>query len=93
MKKARLYTSLDFSDIKPEQVQRMLKDLYDIGGDEKRDIVFGQADDRRRSERRQNQQPVMLDTRSNRSRRQSAGRREIDENEENRHGVGIDYFA
>ncbi|MDH5444417.1 MAG: hypothetical protein OEY52_02605 [Gammaproteobacteria bacterium] len=93
MKKARLYTSLDFTDIKPEQVQRMVKDLYSFGEDDKREMVFGKTEDRRQEDRRQLSQTVILDTRENRSRRQSAGRRQKDENEDNKHKVGIDYYA
>lgn len=93
MKKARLYTSLDFTELKPEQIQRMIKDLYESGEDEKREPVFGQGEDRRQAERRQENKVVMLDTRAKQSRRQSAGRRQQDSDPQNRHKVGIDYYA
>ena len=93
MKKTRIYTGIDFTNIKPEQVQRLVKDLYRTGENDKRDGVFGQAEDRRQAERRQKAQKVMLDTRDTQSRRQSAGRRQRDNNPDNQHRVGIDYFV
>ena len=93
MKKARLYTSLDFSELTPEQIQRMVRDLYDAGENEQREPVFGQQQDRRQGERRRENKVVLLDTRSRHSRRQSAGRRQKDDNPGNRHKVGIDYYA
>ena len=93
MKKTRLYTGIDFTDIKPDQVQRMVKDLYSLGEDNKRDMIFGKAEDRRRSDRRQKEEKVILDTRDKQSRRQSSGRRQRDENPDNQHKVGVDYYA
>lgn len=93
MKKARLYTSLDFSELKPEQVQHIIRDLYDTGSNEQREMPFGPHRDRRRSDRRKVNKLVLLDTRSQYSRRQSPGRRQKDINPNNKHKVGIDYYA
>ena len=93
MKKTRLYTGINFTDIKPDQVQRMVKDLYSAGKEDKRDIVFGKAEDRRQCDRRQKEEKVMLDTRDKQSRRQSSGRRQRDDNPDNQHKVGVDYYA
>lgn len=93
MKKTRIHTGINFTDIKPDHVQRMVKDLYSTGEDEKRDLVFGQAEDRRQGDRRQKNQQVILDTRSSQSRRQASGRRQRDDNEGNKNKLGIDDYA
>lgn len=93
MSKARLYTAIDFTGIKPEQVRHMVKDLYGVHPNEKREPCPGQGEDRRRSDRRHGHRAVLLDTRTSQSRRQSAGRRRHDENLDNKHKVGVDYYA
>lgn len=93
MAKSKRYTAIDFSNIKPEQVERMLNDLYQSVQAEQRGTCFGQSTDRRQAERRCQDQVVLLDTRGSQSRRQSSGRRLRDENHDNKHKVGIDYYA
>lgn len=92
MSKPRVYSRIDFTNIKPEHVQRIVKDLYGAYQDEKREFLFGQMQDRRQNDRRQQQQAVLLDTRDIRSRRKSAGRRQLDENLDNIHKIGVDYY-
>lgn len=92
MTKSRRFAAFDFTALKPEQVQHILKDLYATGQGEHRDSGFGQMTDRRQVERRQENRAVLLDTRSTQSRRRSAGRRRHDENQDNKHKVGIDYY-
>ncbi len=93
MSKARVYSRIDFTNIKPEQVQRLVKELYLDQQNEQREPCFAQTADRRRSDRRRQRQNVLLDTRASQSRRQSSGRRSRDENPDNNHKVGIDYYA
>jgi len=70
----------------------MLKDLYAGYPSDKREFQFGMTADRRQSERRLEKKSILLETRSARSRRLSAGRRQHDENHSNKHNVGIDYY-
>lgn len=93
MSKAHRYRSFDFTQIKAEQVQRIVRDIYVTHPQERRSSHVEQSGDRRRNERRQRTQAVLLDTRTHQSRRRSGGRRAQDENPDNKHKVGIDYYA
>ena len=93
MSKARLYSRIDFTNIKPEHVQRIVKDLYIGQQNDQRESCFAQSLDRRQADRRRGQQNVLLDTRTSQSRRQSSGRRSRDANPDNNHKVGIDYYV
>jgi len=92
MSKATTYSRIDFSSINPEQVQRLVTDLYGSYLGEKRDFQFGLTAERRQLDRRQQNETVLLDTRTPRSRRQSSGRRQHEDNHDNKHKVGIDYY-
>lgn len=93
MSKATTYSQIDFSNINPEQVRRLVTDLYESYRDEKRDFQFGLTAERRQLDRRQLNKAILLDTRTHRSRRQSSGRRQREDNSGNKHKVGIDYYV
>lgn len=92
MSRAKTFNAIDFSNIKPEQVRHLVEGLYKNYQGEKRDFQFGLIADRRQADRRQDNKFVLLDTRASRSRRQSSGRRNHDENHDNQHKVGIDFY-
>lgn len=92
MSRAKIFSSIDFSNIKPEQVRHLVEGLYKNYPGEKRDFQLGLTEDRRQADRRQGDKFVLLDTRASRSRRQSSGRRNHDENHNNKHKVGIDFY-
>lgn len=92
MSQAKPFKVIDFNSIKPEQVRQLVESLYKDYPGEKRDFQLGQTEDRRQADRRQDEKVVLLDTRDSRSRRQSSGRRDHDENLNNKHKVGIDLY-
>jgi len=93
MSKTFTYKGVNFGKINPEQVRQLVTDLYESYQLEKRGFQFGITNDRRDTERRQDEKYVLLDTRATRCRRQSSGRRQRDENQDNKHKVGIDYYV
>lgn len=84
---------IDFSKVNPRQIHRLVKDLYKNHPDDKRDCLADLIAGRRQVDRRTMGKKVLLDTRTSRSRRQSSGRRQRDEIEDNQHKVGIDYYV
>jgi len=92
MVKAKRFNGIDFNSVDSLQVQRLVKDLYASTHHEKRDFQTVQLLDRRQGERRITDKFVLLDTRANRSRRHSHGRRQHDDKPDNGHKVGIDYY-
>ncbi len=93
MHKTNKFNGIDFSSINPEQIHRLVKNLYGGYQNEKRGFQFDLTADRRQTDRRQTNKSVLLDTRASRCRRQSSGRRQRDENHNNKHKVGIDYYV
>lgn len=92
MDKTKTFKAIDFSSIKPGHVRQLVEGLYNNYPAEKRDFQFGLSTDRRQLDRRLEDKFVLLDTRDSRSRRQSACRRQHDENQDNQHKVGIDFY-
>ncbi|MDH5178708.1 MAG: hypothetical protein OEZ39_16760 [Gammaproteobacteria bacterium] len=73
-------------------MKRLINELYQ-GHTDNRDQNWLTTGDRRGADRRQRTEPVLIDTRCDRARRASSGRRWVDEDNQNQQKIGIDIFV
>lgn len=92
MKYARYMSRPDLNRVDTDYVSRLIDELY-RRHEERRTLFSDQVIERRGEDRRKENKVVFLDTRTHRSRRKQNGRRWQDNNDNNKHKRGIDYYV